>query len=240
MRIAVLLLITAGLSWYSHQGANNPFALKNELVIKGKYSSYLLRYTRGNRKHRITSLIIPVPLNDSSLIDGDDKEWDLITLGNVKITPEMFSTAPQTWTVMKSSPALERTETKNGWPQPHTGNQANSKGQIIARTVSPFSDETKALLLELGTQSALVCDSAIFLYDENNRTPFHEKVDLLVIPPASQETIQTVRTCFRPRFLAVIPPCPLQDTTQNIICSQDSNWSYRFKFSARDRLVPEK
>lgn len=172
--------------------------------------------------------------------DKDNEEWDLVSLSSASLSPEMFKTAPQTWTVLNSSPDAAKTQMKHGWPEPTVGNQATSRGQIIARIVSPFSDETKALLLDLGTQSVLVCDSAVFLHDENDHTPFLEKLDLLVIPPASRETIQIMRTCFRPRFLAVIPPCPLRDDTQNIICSQDSNWSYHFKFSARDRLVPEK
>ncbi|MFP4241303.1 MAG: hypothetical protein ACLFTW_04980 [Chitinispirillaceae bacterium] len=235
-------MITAGLSWYSHQGANNPFSLKNELVISGRDSAYFIRYTRGNRKRRLTTLILPrPPLYSSESPNKALKEkWDLITWGSTSPNPDFFTKPPQSWTILNEKSTADSTKRIKNWPSPVYDDQASSQRQVIAQLISPFLDERTALMLNLGTQKVMICDSSSLNNTENAYTPFLEELDLLIIPSAPSEKIREIRSLFRPRFVVVIPPCTLTTSSENILCTNEANWSHEFRISATKGLQPEK
>ena len=181
LRVLFLILAAALLSWYSRQGANNPFAGTKTIRLAGSESGCALVYTEG--KSAITLLTFSSSGNKifQNEIDG-------------KIS-----------------------------------------GRVFLQTVYPFSDSVHAVLLTVGKTAALVCDSSVFARNSKEaRSQFKEKLDLLIIPSANYETVKETRNIFRPRFVAVIPPCNVPATahSQNIICVQGGkNWEYRFKIS---------
>ena len=106
-------------------------------------------------------------------------------------------------------------------------------GAVTWKTVYPFADSAAAVLLTLGRSSALICDSTVFAPRPDDDAPqprFREKLDLLVIPPAAENDAIAVRNKFRPRLIAVMPPCATPPT-QNIICGPvDENGGFRYNF----------
>jgi hypothetical protein len=61
---------------------------------------------------------------------------------------------------------------------------------------------------------------------------FWERLDLLVVPSAGEQATLAVREQFRPRLLAVIPPCDSVPSIQNIICKGE-NGGERYDFEVR-------
>jgi hypothetical protein len=104
----------------------------------------------------------------------------------------------------------------------------------VWQSVYPFGDDLRAVLLTVWGASALVCDSAVFEWrPDGARSQFWEKLDLLVVPSAGREEILTVRELFRPRLLAVIPPCDGVPPMPNIICGQGEDGGFRYDFGVR-------
>ena len=118
-------------------------------------------------------------------------------------------------------------------PPPDSLPPDSPTGAITWKTVYPFADSAAAVLLTLGRSFALICDSAVFAPRPGDDAPqprFREKLDLLVIPPASENDVATARNRFRPRLIAVAPPCATP-STQNIICGPvDENGGFRYNF----------
>jgi hypothetical protein len=110
----------------------------------------------------------------------------------------------------------------------------DSSATVAPKIIYPFADSIKAVLLMFGEATALLCDSSVFApRSEGERSPFWERLDLVVIPPASEEMVLLVREQFRPRFLAVIPPCTAPPA-QNIICGDDSSDGFRYDFEIKN------
>jgi len=125
------------------------------------------------------------------------------------------------------------TTSYDSWPEPVFNTQAGITGRFFWQTVYPFNDSTNAVLLTVDKTSALICDSSVFSKSsKETRSQFKEKLDLLIIPTADVRTVKEMREIFRPRFVAVIPPCSVSAIThlQNVICVNNSeSWEYKFK-----------
>jgi len=104
--------------------------------------------------------------------------------------------------------------------------------------IRPFADSVTAVLLTFAKSDILICDSSAFgQRPAGVRSSFWEKAELLIIPPASETEIMEVRNRFRPRLLAVIPPCNMQ-STQNVICSETgAGGAFRYDFEIRRGIL---
>jgi len=110
----------------------------------------------------------------------------------------------------------------------------SSDGGGTIHDIYPFADSVRAVLLKFAKADILICDSSVFdPRPAGTRSPFWEKVELLLIPPANEAEILEVRDRFRPRLLAVIPPCNMR-STQNVICSEaGAGGAFRYDFEIR-------
>jgi len=125
-------------------------------------------------------------------------------------------------------------------PPPDSLPPASPTGAFAWKTVYPFADSAAAVLLTLGRSSALICDSAVFNPRPDDAQPqFREKLDLLIIPPAAENDAIAARNLFRPRLIAVMPPCDAPPT-QNIICGPvDENGEFKYNFVVHgEKLKP--
>ena len=114
----------------------------------------------------------------------------------------------------------------------------SSDGGGTFQDIHPFADSVRAVLLTFAKSDILICDSSVL--DERPagaRSPFWEKVELLLIPPANEAEILKVRDRFRPRLLAVVPPCNIR-SAQNVICGEaGANGAFRYDFEIRRGIV---
>jgi hypothetical protein len=110
----------------------------------------------------------------------------------------------------------------------------SSDGGGTINDIYPFADSVRAVLLTFAKSDILICDSSIFApRPAGARSHFWEKVELLLIPPASEAEILDVRDRFRPRLLAVLPPCNMR-STQNVICSETgADGAFRYDFEIK-------
>jgi len=256
VRVFCLIFAAALLSWYARQGGNNPFAGTKTIRLAGGESGYTLMCSAGrDPAKRIVTLFAPVKLSSSDtqlLREEISGEWELITLSQT-INFDAFPRPPRLWTVLSQQPAqayVNNVEISadsieipvadsssitsyNDWPEPIFNTQAGTAGRMFWQTVYPFGDSIRAVLLTVDKTTTLVCDSSVFTKSsKETRSQFKEKLDLLIIPSASYETAKQMREIFRPRFVAVIPPCSVSAEThsQNIICvNGGESWEYRFK-----------
>jgi len=234
LRVAALIFAAALLSWYSRQGINNPFAGTKIIQITGSAGEYGLALSAGKPPKQLITLFVPknLPSDNPALQEKTKDRWELITLGQ-DIDFSAFAAPPQLWTVLGQGDAEKTCSTALGWPQPHKSAQAGTSGRIVWKTVYPFSDSASAVLLTVDKTTTLICDSFIYDYlSKDVHSQFKEKLDLLIIPPADAETVKKTRELFRPRLLAVIPPCgaPAAPYSRNIICAESKErWDYRFK-----------
>ncbi|MCL2689485.1 MAG: hypothetical protein FWE57_06525 [Chitinispirillia bacterium] len=140
---------------------------------------------------------------------------------------------------INSSIGSSSVETYDGWPEPIFNNNAGARGRFFWQTVYPFSDSTHAVLLTVDRTTTLICGSSVLARSsKETRSQFKERLDLLIIPSADAKTVKEMREIFRPRFVAVMPPCDVSAKThlQNVICADESeNWEYLFKVK-RGRL----
>jgi len=110
---------------------------------------------------------------------------------------------------------------------------ADSSGAAVWKAVYPYADSgAGAVLLAYGGATALICGAAVYASPGGVPVPaqFREKLDLLVVPPSSDEELLGVRNRFRPRFVAVAAPC-LNAPAPNILCAQPGEtgrWSREF------------
>jgi len=119
-------------------------------------------------------------------------------------------------------------------PPPDSLPPGSPTGAVAWKTVYPFADSAAAVLLTMGKSSVMICDSAAAAPRPDAAPPqFREKLDLLIIPPASEKDALAARNRFRPRLMAVIPPC-VAPPTQNIICGPvDENGGFKYNFIIR-------
>ena len=240
MRVFILIFAAALLSWYSRQGGNNPFAGTKTIRLAGDKSGYTLICGAGKTQaKRVVTLFAPVTLSSSDNKQFQEElsgEWDLVTLSQA-INFHTFPHPPQSWTIL--SPQSTQISVDNvktaydNWPEPIFNTQAGMINRFFWQIVYPFSDNAHAVLLTVDKTTTLVCDSSVFAHSSiKTRSQFKEKLDLLIIPSADAQTVKEMREIFRPRFVAVMPPCgiPAGTNLQNIICAEDGeSWEYRFK-----------
>ncbi|GBU20897.1 hypothetical protein R80B4_00784 [Fibrobacteres bacterium R8-0-B4] len=112
----------------------------------------------------------------------------------------------------------------------------DSLGAATWKEVRPFADSGRAVLLTYGGMTALICDTAIFAQISGGvgvAAQFYEKLDILVVPPASGETLLAARSRFRPRFTVAAPPCE-PSPAKNIICAPpDETGRWRCDFTVK-------
>lgn len=218
------------------------------MQIAASAGNYGLILSSGKPPNQITTLFLPERLSSDNLTlrEKIKDEWELITLGQ-EIDFSAFTVPPKNWTILgipDQNHIDKPCSTVLGWPLPHKSMQAGTSGRIIWKTVYPFNDTVRSVLITVDKTTTLVCDSSVFAYNsKNTRSPLKERVDLLIIPPANFETINEMREMFRPRFLTVIPPCGGPDTAypKNIICVEcEDNWDYQFKIKSGKFGVPER
>jgi hypothetical protein len=128
----------------------------------------------------------------------------------------------------------EFTVSSDGAGQWYEDKRSASDGGGVFHDIYPFADSVRAVLLKFAKSDILICDSSVFSpRPAGTRSHFWEKSDLLLIPPASEAEIMEVRTRFRPRMLAVVPPCNMR-STQNVICSETgANGAFRYDFEIK-------
>jgi len=116
--------------------------------------------------------------------------------------------------------------------------RSTSDGGGTISDIYPFADSVRAVLLTFAKADILICDSSVFdPRPADVRSHFWEKAELLIIPPASEAEILEVRDRFRPRLLAVIPPCNML-STQNVICSEtNANGAFHYNFEIRRGIL---
>jgi hypothetical protein len=116
----------------------------------------------------------------------------------------------------------------------------DSTGVVAWKEVYPFAGRARAFLLTYDKSTALVCDSSIYAPRQgagNTPSPFYEKLDLLVIPPSTEENILETRASLRPRLIVVAAPCAMP-SAQNILCgSVDESGSFCYNFKVRNRKL---
>jgi len=123
----------------------------------------------------------------------------------------------------------------NDWREDRR-NTSESSAKI--NDIRPFADSVTAVLLTFAKSDILICDSSAFdPRPAGTRSSFWEKAELLIIPPASEAEIMEVRDRFRPRLLAVVPPCNIR-STQNVICREtDAKGAFRYDFEIRRGIL---
>ena len=114
----------------------------------------------------------------------------------------------------------------------------DSSGAANWKVVRPFADSTTAVLLTFEKVSVLICDSSIFIPPPAGAsTLFREKLELMILPPADERTVLDVRDRFRPRLLAVHPPCSAP-SGQNIICKTGpAGTHFRYDFKVKGQKL---
>jgi len=115
---------------------------------------------------------------------------------------------------------------------------ADSSGAAVWKEVCPFADSgdgVRAVLLSYGGMTALICDTALFApLRSGGKARFHEKLDILAVPPSSTEELLAARNRFRPRFVVAAPPCANDAPARNILCAKpDENGRWRYDFTVK-------
>lgn len=129
--------------------------------------------------------------------------------------------------------------TVSGWA---LGGLPAESGGADWRAVYPFADSVKAVLLTYGGMTALICDTAVYAPSRDSATAvapqFHEKLDILTVPPSTKEDLLNLRNRFRPRFVAVAVACADSQThgpAPNILCAAvGENGRFGHNFSLRN------
>jgi len=257
LRVLVLIFAVGLLSWYARQGGNNPFAGTKTIRIASGENGYAIMCSAGKTPaKRIVTLFAPEKLSSSDiklLMEDVTGEWNLITLCQT-IDFNAFPNPPQSWTILSPQTTMipvdnteipaedaeasainteDSAEAYDNWPEPFFNTQAGAAGRFFWQIVYPLGDSVHAVLLTVDKTATLICGSSVLSgSSKNTRSQFKEKLDLLIIPSADAKTVMETREIFRPRFIAVIPPCDTSAKThlKNIICADDSkNWEYKFK-----------
>ena len=109
-----------------------------------------------------------------------------------------------------------------------------SDGGGTIQDIHPFADSVRAVLLTFAKADILICDSSVFdPRPAGARSHFWEKVEMLLVPPASEAELLEVRNRFRPRLLAALPPCNMR-STQNVICGEaGAGGAFRYDFEIK-------
>jgi len=118
----------------------------------------------------------------------------------------------------------------------------DSSGAAVWKAVSPLADSgddgAGAVLLSYGGMTALICDTALFArLRGGGAARFHEKLDILAVPPSSAEDLLAARNRFRPRFVVAAPPC-VTAPARNILCAKPGeNGRWRYDFTVKGRKL---
>jgi len=113
-----------------------------------------------------------------------------------------------------------------------------SDGGGTFQDIYPFADSVRAVLLRFEKADILICDSSAFApRPAGARSTFLEKAELILIPPANEPEILETRDRFRPRLLAVVPPCNIR-SAQNVLCAEaGEGGAFRYDFEIRGGVL---
>ncbi|KMQ49715.1 hypothetical protein CHISP_3379 [Chitinispirillum alkaliphilum] len=177
-----------------------------------------------------TETRVPVILNHKK------QPYDLISVDHHKINPDMFSTPPRKWYIIKTG--LSQTYIPETWPAPHTGTGVSIGEKFSARRVSVFKDTPNdAVLLDFYGSSVLILDRDSKLQQTPHQSALREKVDILIISQTDSAQIEQHRISLRPRFLITSALCTTTETAPNVLTPPEIPWIISFEKNTQNRLI---
>lgn len=216
LKIFLLTICTIFLSWYSNTNHNNLFCNKLHIVIHN--NEIYLKYQHNNLKNSKLVIAAPEIYAKCELFNELPAKWELLT-GKLCFDSLFSIKPPLAWSFIN---ACSSTVTPALWPQPFISQQARVSNSTLKK-IYPFNDRRSGLEIVFGQVPCLIINSNDFYCTFNEKTTYKEYFECIILTESDSLLSDSIRSCFRPRFLVSI-------TDNKIQLSSYSNVIYLNKF----------
>jgi hypothetical protein len=203
VKVGILLLLTAVLTWYGRQTRNNPFAPYRRVHLQRVGCWMLIRCYEANKATNDIVIALPVSACTSAVQAAvpalADKKWILVTIAGLA-EPHLSPPPSRRVIVGKVTPLSDSGVT----PTPVSSFVEDER--IAIHEVTPFGDSLAAVDITFGEMSllALACSTGCIV--PRTHTPFKEAFDIVVGAGLDHRQALRLNDLLRPGRLVYAPP----------------------------------
>ncbi|MBD3390897.1 MAG: hypothetical protein GF418_02535 [Chitinivibrionales bacterium] len=248
VRLLMLVVIVLGLTWYSRQGRNNPFAREPYIEIGANAGWCFLRCATRNAPDARESIVLlhRLAADTVSRYGPSPRTWTLFTYGIPAGLDAYFTVPPVAWFVFDPPDETGTAPGASGddWPRPvPAGRQVTAGGADFSR-VAAFGIPGQIASVDFAALKAAIVTAADFPPDSIKGSSFKETFDIVVCVGTTARQTRHIRNLLRPKHVIVLPPdqSPSGRTKrmENILRPSRAPFAYVFSRNAREKIRMER
>jgi len=230
----MLLVLTAGLTWYGKGKHAFPRLTTSELHVYNNHGTLALAYTVYRLKQQHTLVILPGSNRQGSadFLLPSFARWDLIT-ASTDIPPIRASRPPEHWYVLTTtSPPLHHNQSI--LPVPEDFDISPFKEMV--RQIDLFKEDISCFEINLDRTSILYCTVPEDIHEATGcSATLNERYNLVLLHTENSALCRTIHNKIHPYYTITSPLCDTATTLPKNMLSFKPGSESSFHFSPDNR-----